>query len=177
MFNTIAEAVDYSWQAHSMWAPFIVAVERFVGVLLKRNCNVYRQLACQLCHKSRCAQCKLVWIVCIYSARMVEWFVVGPQMISQYIYILPHTTLHAVINYQLLDISTLQVISLQNTCIPTKLLLIALIINIGQYTDNFHFELNPLKIEFLLNNIYKFSLYLTENTLPLCYKYQLVNAI
>jgi hypothetical protein len=37
--------------------------------------------------------------------------------------------------------------------------------------------LNPLKTEFLLNNIYKFSSYLTGNILRLRYKAQLVNAV
>jgi hypothetical protein len=37
--------------------------------------------------------------------------------------------------------------------------------------------LNPLKTEFFLNNIYKFSVYLTGNTLRLHYKAQPVNAI
>jgi hypothetical protein len=36
---------------------------------------------------------------------------------------------------------------------------------------------NPLKTEFLRNNIYKFSLYLTGNTLPLHFKAQPVNAV
>jgi hypothetical protein len=36
---------------------------------------------------------------------------------------------------------------------------------------------NPLKTEFLPNNIYKSSLYLTGNTLRLRYKAQPVNAV
>jgi hypothetical protein len=36
---------------------------------------------------------------------------------------------------------------------------------------------NPLKIEFLLRNIYKFSPYLTGNTSRLRYKAQPVNAV
>jgi hypothetical protein len=38
-------------------------------------------------------------------------------------------------------------------------------------------SVNPLKTEFLLNNIYKFSSYLTGNTLRLHYKAQPVNAV
>jgi hypothetical protein len=38
-------------------------------------------------------------------------------------------------------------------------------------------ELNHLKTEFLLNNIYKSSSYLTGNTLRLYYKAQPVNAV
>jgi hypothetical protein len=39
------------------------------------------------------------------------------------------------------------------------------------------FPLNSLKTEYLLNNIYKFSSYLTGNTLRLHYKAQPVNAV
>jgi hypothetical protein len=38
-------------------------------------------------------------------------------------------------------------------------------------------DINPLKTEFLLNNIYKFSPYLTGNTSRLRYKAQPVNAV
>jgi hypothetical protein len=37
--------------------------------------------------------------------------------------------------------------------------------------------LHPLKTEFLINNIYKFSSYLTGKTLRLRYKAQAVNAV
>jgi hypothetical protein len=47
----------------------------------------------------------------------------------------------------------------------------------GGTARKFSFELNPLKTEFLLNNIFKSSLYLTGNTLRLRYKAQLVNAV
>jgi hypothetical protein len=46
-----------------------------------------------------------------------------------------------------------------------------------QFQPDIRITISPLKTEFLLNNIYKFSSYLTENTLRLRYKDQTLNAV
>jgi hypothetical protein len=51
-------------------------------------------------------------------------------------------------------------------------------IQIALRTDNItKYVINPLKTEFLLNNIYSFSSYFTGNTLRLRYKAQPENAV
>lgn len=73
IFNTVAEAWDCGEQPHIC---FMVAGERFTGVVLKRNCNVYMLLSCQPCHVCECTWCKLIQVVYVPPAGLAEWFLV-----------------------------------------------------------------------------------------------------
>jgi hypothetical protein len=46
MFNAIARVWDHGQQAHNAYTQLMVTVQRFTRAKLKRNCYVYRLLAC-----------------------------------------------------------------------------------------------------------------------------------
>jgi hypothetical protein len=46
MFNTVAQALEYSEKACNAFAHFAGVVQKYTGVILERNCNGYRLLVC-----------------------------------------------------------------------------------------------------------------------------------
>lgn len=67
MFNTVAESWNCGEWPHDAYVCFLVAVKRFTGVLLKRNCNVHTLLSSQPCHKFEYKQ---------YMSLLLDWLII-----------------------------------------------------------------------------------------------------
>jgi hypothetical protein len=70
MFNTVKHGLGIlvdRYVTHQS-AHFMVAVQRFVQMILKRNWNVYKLLACPLHRESEHTLCKSLLVLCVLPA-------------------------------------------------------------------------------------------------------------
>jgi hypothetical protein len=62
----------------------MIAIQRFIVTILKRNCNEYRVFACWPCHKSKCTSFEVMQIACVPPPECNKQFVAGFQINSLY---------------------------------------------------------------------------------------------